>query len=409
MKASFSALSHASWGKEDSTYVSERACPVCSTEQTRAVEALPGLQFFTDHPDVSKQADVCQVQCRNCLTLFMNPAYSDRGFEVLFSEAGRSYGDGGGRHDEQIAWLDKNGLKNETFSYMDIGCYEGQFLAQLPVGRRFIGVDFDGPAIERAKKNYPGDEYLFLQGRFEEISLDEQVDVFTMFHVLEHLPDPVGVLRVLRDFSHEKTALVVEVPVLELGFTNDIHGFFSPQHLTHFSKHTLRQTFMQAGWRIAESQDAADYNGHRVIAYPDDHVGEITADFEDYSRLHAVRASLSQALIDAEKSISQFPAMSQIAIWGAGMHLEYILQRTTFFERFRDAEFLAVDSDQMKQGRTWRGIEIRSPDCLEEFDWAETGLLISSYGGQEKIYELAIARGIPASSIMKLYDRVTTY
>jgi hypothetical protein len=60
-----------------------------------------------------------------------------------------------------------------------------------------------------------------------------------MFHVLEHLPDPVSVLKRLRDHAHNSTRLVIEVPILEKGQTNDIHGFFSPQHLTHFSKKTL--------------------------------------------------------------------------------------------------------------------------------------------------------------------------
>jgi len=373
------------------------------------VETLPGLQFFTDHSDVSKQATVQQVQCRECLTLYMNPAYTDRGFEILFSEAGRSYGDGGGRHQEQIEWLSQNGLMKDTSTFMDIGCYEGQFLAELPMGKRFVGVDFDGPAIERAKKKFPSDSFLFLQGRFEDIQLDEQVDVFTMFHVLEHLPDPVGVLKVLRDLSHERTALVVEVPVLELGNTNDMHGFFSPQHLTHFSKHTLRLAFRQAGWRIEDHQDAADYNGYRVIAYPDTAADAALPDFADYSRLQAVRASLSAALTEAETSIAAFPDLSQFVIWGAGMHLEYILQRTTFFERFQNARFLAVDSDSMKQGHSWRGIPIASPDTLKDVDWSTTGLLISSYGGQEKIYEAALGKGISPSSILKIYSHVTTY
>lgn len=409
MALAFSSLDMSGWGQQDNDYVSHRACPLCQSDQTRVVEEISSLQFFTDDSTRSKQSQVKQVQCRQCMTLYMNPAYNDQGFETLFSEAGRSYGDGGGRHGEQIEWLQRNGLSDDDFSYMDIGCYEGQFLASLPKGSRFIGVDFDLPAIERAKDKYPGDKYLFLQGRFEEIKLDEKIDVFTMFHVLEHLPDPVGVLQVLRGLAHENTALVVEVPVLELGQTNDIHGFFSPQHLTHFSKHTLQQAFRLAGWNIVETEDASDYNGHRVIGYPCAEGGMEGASFDDYVSLQSVRASLSSALTDVEKQISRFPNAEKIVIWGAGMHLEYILQRTTFFERFKESKFVAVDSDPMKQGKKWRGLSIGVPAELSGLDWDNTCLLVSSYGGQEKIAEAAMEIGVPEHLILKIYSRIRTY
>ena len=61
-----------------------------------------------------------------------------------------------------------------------------------------------------------------------------------MFHVLEHLKNPLETLINILKSAHQTTYLLIEVPILENGFTNDINGFFSAQHLTHFSRQSLK-------------------------------------------------------------------------------------------------------------------------------------------------------------------------
>ena len=78
-----------------------------------------------------------------------------------------------------------------------------------------------------------------------------------MFHVLEHLADPYKTLRNLRQNSHAETRLVIEVPVIEKGFTNDLNGFLSIQHATHFSFNSLKLIMERAGWQILRWRDHA--------------------------------------------------------------------------------------------------------------------------------------------------------
>ena len=89
-----------------------------------------------------------------------------------------------------------------------------------------------------------------------------------MYHVLEHLPRPVEVLKRLRVISSSNTKLVIEVPVLDNGNTNDIHGFFTTQHTTHFSRNSLQNCLLAAGWQIIEEFQTTDYNGFRVLCTP---------------------------------------------------------------------------------------------------------------------------------------------
>lgn len=94
----------------------------------------------------------------------------------------------------------------------------------------------------------------------------------------------------------------------------------------------------------------------------------------------------------------------QIAIWGGGAHTEFLYQTTSFFRRYRNIDFLIVDSDPLKQGKAWRGIEIFSPSVLSDFDWSSSSLVVSSFGGQESIVSAAEDIGVPGDRIYRIYD-----
>ena len=53
------------------------------------------------------------------------------GFKILFDEAGQSYGSSEGRPQEQIDWLLSKDQLREGSSILDVGCYEGSFLARV--------------------------------------------------------------------------------------------------------------------------------------------------------------------------------------------------------------------------------------------------------------------------------------
>ncbi len=91
--------------RRSAALLAARACPVCDSTRARPVVMLRDFQFFTDSPTTRKRVDVTQQQCLDCFALYQNPAYSRRGFAVLFREAGRSYGATASRPAEQAGWL----------------------------------------------------------------------------------------------------------------------------------------------------------------------------------------------------------------------------------------------------------------------------------------------------------------
>ena len=89
-----------------------------------------------------------------------------------------------------------------------------------------------------------------------------------MFHVLEHLSRPVEVLKKLLSISNESTVILIEVPTIEDGLTNDINGFFSVQHTNHFSRFSLKRCLIESGWTPFLTHQCNDYNGYRIAAKP---------------------------------------------------------------------------------------------------------------------------------------------
>lgn len=399
-------------GHSSSALTQYRPCPLCHSVRAKTVFCLDDFQFFSDSSQLPKRVDIKQQLCLDCSTLFMNPVYSPYGFEVVFQEAGLSYGGSERTYHEQVSWLEKRDLLRPGKLVLDVGCYEGKFLTMLPKEIRCIGIDMDEMAINRARQKNGSARMKFEVGNFENYLHEEQPDIITMFHLLEHLTDPVLVLKQLLKNSKENTKLIVEVPILEQGLTSDICGFFSVQHLTHFSIRTLHNCLLTSGWVIIEEQACENYNGYRVIATPNlllkDNGPRAFPD-NDAAFLHKVLSNWHQSIIAVEGKINNLHNVDKLVIWGGGQHIEALYQTTSLFIKFKSVEMIIIDLDSIKQGKTWRGIPIYDPSFLNGIDWHSTKLVVSSYGSQDAIIKDALGFGVPEKAIVKLYDEVKSY
>jgi len=385
-----------------------RPCPICGGDKKKEILAMRDFQFFTDDADRPKRVDVRQVQCLGCFALHLDPAYSPRGFEILFAEAGCSYGATEGRPMEQLEWLNRHNLLSKDRSLLDVGCYEGNFLALMPDTVNRIGVDIDAPAIERGRRKLADKGVVLIHGDFNRVHLPATPDTITMFHVLEHLPDPFATLMNLRNQSGPATRLVVEVPILENGFTNDINGFFSVQHMTHFSRASLKNVLKRSGWVIEEQLEQPGYNGCRVLCRPTAPGAEITPEAADGMTLGDYLAHYQNTVKAVSAKLSSLPRKGCVVIWGGGLHTEFLYHCTDLFKA-SGRNFVIVDKDLLKQGKTWRGIPIFAPDILRDINELETSLVISSYAHQEKIHREASDDWQWRGKVIELYDTIRIY
>jgi len=84
-------------------------------------------------------------------------------------------------------------------SLLELGSYKGDFTIRLmPYSSDITCVEASDVVIGEARRRL-GDTVQFVEGLFEEITLPKRYDNIVLTHVLEHLDDPVRVLKRVND------------------------------------------------------------------------------------------------------------------------------------------------------------------------------------------------------------------
>jgi len=96
-------------------------------------------------------------------------------------------------------------------SLLDMPCGDGMLTAMLaPSFKRVVGADASATHLARAQERLPGVQ--FHHDLIEDLDLNERFDTVTMLNVLEHVADPVSVLKKAAGFLADDGVLIVHVP-----------------------------------------------------------------------------------------------------------------------------------------------------------------------------------------------------
>jgi 2-polyprenyl-3-methyl-5-hydroxy-6-metoxy-1,4-benzoquinol methylase len=139
---------------------------------------------------------------------------------------------------------------------LDVGCGHGDLLARMrDRGLSVEGVDVDSAAIEQAHKKHGLTVHL---GRLESLRFPgDSFDIITMNHVIEHVHEPIPLLRECLRVLKPGARLVVATPNLDgLGhrrFGRHWRGLEPPRHLHLFTRKTLGECAAKAGFRSFET------------------------------------------------------------------------------------------------------------------------------------------------------------
>ncbi|HSU55765.1 MAG TPA: class I SAM-dependent methyltransferase [Candidatus Dormibacteraeota bacterium] len=134
---------------------------------------------------------------------------------------------------------------------LDVGCGRGWLLQQF----RKAGWDVHGTELSEQAARY-GREALGLPietGSLEDVSFPaNHFDAITMWHVLEHVPEPAVMLKEVCRVMKPGGVLLVSVPNfggVEARFFKDKWFHLDvPRHVTHLSSKTLRAALNEAGF-----------------------------------------------------------------------------------------------------------------------------------------------------------------
>jgi spore coat polysaccharide biosynthesis protein SpsF len=219
-------------------------CPLCGQQNARVLQRMQSFGF-----------PVVYYHCQACGFVFQDATASRAAQPDFYTETYRKiYQQSEAptpkdlhqqqlRAQDQIRFLRAQGLQSLS-RVLDIGASSGLFLQALQNEFQAEGVGVE-----------PGDAYRALaetQGLHMLPSLPELIairperfDLVSLMHVLEHLPDPVGVLRQIRaELLASQGWLLLEVPNFYA------HNSYELAHLSCFTPHTLQEALSKAGYEI---------------------------------------------------------------------------------------------------------------------------------------------------------------
>ena len=117
---------------------------------------------------------------------------------------------------------------------VEIGCGKGTFLGLLlDLGLDAYGVD----------PTYEGDNPRVVKAEFNEESASMEADLVILRHVLEHIPDPAGMLKTIARLNRRQGQIYIEIPSLDWILDNGAFWDFSYEHSNYFSEDVLGRIF----------------------------------------------------------------------------------------------------------------------------------------------------------------------
>ena len=138
---------------------------------------------------------------------------------------------------------------------LDVGCGTGEFLDRLAPDFAVEGTEPEPDAARWAR------EKLGLKvhtGYLAEISLEyEQFDLVTLWHVLEHIPDPVQELQIINKILAQDGKLLIALPnigSIDAGIYKSCWiALDAPRHLWHFTSKTLGALAQKCGFSLVQT------------------------------------------------------------------------------------------------------------------------------------------------------------
>lgn len=138
---------------------------------------------------------------------------------------------------------------------LDVGCAAGSFLvAMREAGFDPHGLELAPAMVQHARENFGLSQVH--QGTLDAAPWpSNSFHVLTMFDVLEHVPDPVGVLRQAHALLRPEGVLVLQTQDLSSWLPRLVgarwHHFKQVEHIFHFNPRTLATVLERAGFRIS--------------------------------------------------------------------------------------------------------------------------------------------------------------
>jgi 2-polyprenyl-3-methyl-5-hydroxy-6-metoxy-1,4-benzoquinol methylase len=140
----------------------------------------------------------------------------------------------------------------EKISILDVGCGDGNFLANLNPGK----FEINGVEINEEGRRLGLEKGVKVYEKIEKVEEGKRFDVITMWHVLEHIEKPQEFVKSLKGLLKDNGVLVFQIPNTDgLGFRFGKKFWFhldSPRHLTLCNKKSIKKLCKLTGFGLVD-------------------------------------------------------------------------------------------------------------------------------------------------------------
>ncbi|UCC30670.1 MAG: methyltransferase domain-containing protein [Phycisphaerales bacterium] len=354
-------------------------CPVCATDEVSVFWEMRDLPLkcnvlcsTREEALAVPRGDIRLAVCHSCgfiyNTLFnASTMQYDAGYEnaLHFSARFREYAESLARR-----LIDKYNLRQKDI--LEIACGDGYFLRLLCELGNNRGIGFDPSYVEDTSKGNTYSNVAIIPDYYGEQYADRKADLICCRHALEHVPDPVGFLRMVRRAMGEcrDTAVFFEVPnalfiLRDLSVWDIIY-----EHCSYFSAAALAKCFSRSGFAVEAVTEEYDGQFLSLEAQPvTDRPGGLSAELGNPAEVVREAALFagrfgekSQKWADRMEALRR--AAERVVVWGAGS------KGVTFLNMMKGADLVeyVVDINPRKQGMfaAGTGQRIVSPEFLRD-------------------------------------------
>lgn len=235
-------------------YEKVRQCPSCGGD--KFINEL----ICTDHT-VSKES-FALTKCEQCELLITNPRpdkdnigkYYESDNYISHTNKSNNLTHLLYKQVRRITFAHKYKIINDLSknkSILDFGCGTGDFLNYCQSHSWTIaGIEPNKQARDKAINQNGSNIYSDLS----QLPTNSKFDIITLWHVLEHIPDPKSLINELKVYLNVKGKILIALPNIDSydcnHFKESWAGYDVPRHLTHFNQKTFQHLIRNCKLKI---------------------------------------------------------------------------------------------------------------------------------------------------------------
>lgn len=259
---------------------------------------------------------------------------------------------------------------------LEVGCGRGEYLTLLQEqGAIAYGIEANPLSAQYCRNQGLNVNQDYVENQAWK-SEQAPFSAFFIFNFLEHMPEPIAMLKGIAANLEEGAVGLIEVPNFDMMLRENQFTEFVTDHLSYFSSHTLQLMLNLSGFEVLACDEI----------------------WEDYILSAKVRkrqaldaSGFKSAQFGLKEQLEAFikdKSIEKVAVWGAGHQALAVIAMTGFSKQIK----YVIDSAPFKQNKLTPGthVSIVSPEVF--FDDSIEALVIMAAAYSDEVAEIVKQR-----------------